>query len=314
MKKLAETGADWICISFGADMEEPNDPQIFWGETNPRMVTDDEIRRAISLARDNDLKVILKPVVNIRDGTWRSWVKFETPEGKTDIKAWDKWWADFRKFLLHYARIAQETGCEMFCLGCEMGSTEPFESRWRGLIAEIRKVYSGAVTYDTNHGNEDTVTWWDAVDVISISAYYPIGTDDVELALQDDLSKIPPSDSSVEALKRRLKPIKETICKVSREFNRPVFFIELGMCSAKGCSAAPWTHHQANMVYDGDEQSRFYQAMIETFWDEPWFIGFAWWDWPARLYSLERAKKHTGFCIYGKPAEQVVRQWYAKPR
>ena len=314
MKKLADTGANWVCISFGADMNEPNDPQIFWAEKNPRMATDDEIRRAIDLARRNNLKIVLKPVVNVRDGTWRSWIKFETNDGKKDSLAWDKWWSDFRQFLLHYARIAEETKCEMYCLGCEMGSTEPFENRWRSLIAEIRKVYSGVITYDTNHGEEDKVTWWDAVDVISISAYYPIGTDDVELALQDDLSKIPPSDSSLEALNRRLKPTKEIIRKVSKEFDRPVFFIELGVCSAKGCSAAPWTHNDPNMIYDGDEQRRFYQAMFETFWGEPWFIGFAWWDWPTWLYPAEKGQGNTSFCIYGKPAEQLVRQWYAKPR
>lgn len=278
------------------------------------MATDDEIRRAIDIARQNNLKIVLKPVVNVRDGTWRSWINFETSDGKKDMEAWDKWWADFRQFLLHYARIAEETDCEMYCLGCEMGSTEPFENRWRSLIADVRKAYRGVITYDTNHGEEDKVTWWDAVDVISISAYYPIGTDYIELALQDDLSKIPPSDTSLEALKRRLKPTKEIIRKVSKEFDRPVFFIELGVCSAKGCSAAPWTHNDPNMTYDGDEQRRFYQAMFETFWDESWFIGFAWWDWPTWLYPVEKAQGNTSFCIYGKPTEQLVRQWYAKPR
>jgi hypothetical protein len=118
----------------------------------------------------------------------------------------------------------------------------------------------------------------------------------------------------LEALKHRAKPIRETLRKVSKKFDRPILFIEVGVSSTKGFTAAPWTFRGFNKVYDGEEQSRFYQAMLETFWDEPWFIGFAWWDWPPRLYSLERAKKHTGFCIYGKPVEQVVRQWYAKPR
>jgi len=314
MKKLADTGANWVCISFAGEMDEPNNPQIFWADSDPCMVTDDEVRRAISLARQNNLKIILKPVVNVRDGTWRSWIKFETAEGEIDTQAWDKWWVNFRQFLLHYARIAEETGCEMYCLGCEMGSTEPFEDRWRSLIAEIRKVYSGAITYDTNHGEEANIKWWDAVDIIGISAYYPIGTNDAGLALRKGLSNVPPSDTTLEALKRRLKPVKQTLRRASKRFDRPVFFIELGMCSARGCSAAPWTHPNPDLIYDGEEQSRFYQAIIETFWDEPWFIGFAWWDWPANLYSLEEAKSDTGFCIYGKPAEQLVRQWYAKPR
>ena len=28
----------------------------------------------------------------------------------------------------------------------------------------------------------------------------------------------------------------------------------------------------------------------------------------------EDAKTDTGFCIYGKPAEKVVKEWYSKPR
>ena len=141
-----------------------------------------------------------------------------------------------------------------------------------------------------------------------------MGTDDVGLALKDDLSLVPPSDSSLEAIKRRWKPIKEKLRKLSKKFNRPILFIELGVCSAKGFSAAPWTHHQTGMQYDGGEQRRYYQATIETFWDEPWFIGFGWWAWPPNLYSLEEAGTHTGFCIYGKPAEQLVREWYKKQR
>ena len=314
MKKLAQTGANYVCISFGVEMEKPDEPKIFWADKNPRMVTDEEIRRAISLARQNNLKVILKPVVNVRDGTWRAQIKFNTPFGTEDRKAWDKWWADFRQMLLHYAKIAEETNCEMLCLGCEMGSTEKFEGRWRSLIAEIRQVYSGVLTYDVNHGMENNVKWWDALDIISLSAYYPVGTDDVLIALKDDLSKVPPSDTSLEALKRRWKQYKERLRKLSKKYDRPIFFIELGVCSAQGFSAAPWTHHQPGAIYDADEQKRYYQATIETFWDEPWFIGFTWWAWPPNLYSLEEAKTHTGFCIYGKPAEQVVRQWYEKPR
>ncbi len=313
MKKMTETGANWICISFAGLMDGPNTPTISWGDNEPCMVTDAEIRRAIDLARQNKLKIILKPTVNVKDGTWRGYIDFRTADGKTDTAAWDKWWGDFGKFLIHYAKIAEETKCEMLCLGCEMGTTERFVKEWRDEIAEVRKVYTGAITYNANHGNEDKVRWWDAVDIIGMSGYYPVGTDDVGKAMQD-LSKVPPEDSTVEALKKRWVPIKQKLRYVSRRFDRPLFFIEIGVCSARGFSAAPWTHPQKDVAYDADEQARFYQAVIETFWDEPWFFGFAWWDWPTPLYTLEDAKTDTGFCIYGKPAERIVRQWYAKPR
>ncbi len=314
MQKLAATNANWACLAFGAEMETFDSPRILWSVGNPKMVTDDEIRRAIRLARENGLKIILKPVVNVRDGTWRAWIKFEKEDGAKDQAAWENWWGDFRAMLIHYAEIARDTQCEMLCLGCEMEATEDSADKWRSLIADIRKVYPGVITYNANHGREDKIGWWDAVDVISISAYYPVGTDALDQALADDLSKVPPSDNSLAALKRRWLPRKKALAALSAQLNRPILFIELGVCSARGFSAAPWTHHQPMAVYDGDEQRRYYQATIETFWDEPWFIGFAWWAWEPQLYSLEEAKTDTGFCIYGKPAEKLVTEWYRKPR
>ncbi|MGA2172919.1 MAG: glycosyl hydrolase family 53 [Sedimentisphaerales bacterium] len=311
MKKLASIGANYICIAFGAEMNSPNDPQIFWAEPDANIVTDAEIRHAIELARKNNLKVILKPMVNIRDGTWRAEINFKTADGKTDTQTWDKWWANYGRFLLHYAKIAQETKCELFCLGCEMSSTERFVEQWRGLIAEVRKVYSGPITYNANHDNESKVKWWDAVDVIGMSGYYSVGIDPPP---RDPNAAKPKPDTSVEAMKKRWQPVKQKLKYVSRQFDKPVVFLEIGVCSAKDFAAAPWTHPQKDATYDGDEQARFYQAVMETFWDEPWFFGFVWWDWPVNLYTTEEAKTDTGFCIYGKPTEQIVRQWYAKPR
>jgi hypothetical protein len=312
MKKAAETNANWVCIAFGGEMMKPNDTTILWGEDDPCMVTDAEIRRSIELARKNNLKVILKPTVNVRDGTWRGFIQFKKPDGKTvDANAWGQWWDNYARFILHYAQIAKETNCEMLCLGCEMGTTEPFIDRWRSLIAEVRKVYPGAITYNANHGNEEKVRWWDAVDVIGMSGYYPVGADMNKP--NDDPCKVP-NDSSVEGMKKRWAPIKQRLKFVSERVNRPVFFIEIGVCSAKGNTSIPWQHPDKNAVYDADEQARFYQAVLETVWDEPWFFGFAWWDWPANLYSLEDAKTDSGFCIYGKPAEKVVKEWYSKPR
>jgi len=314
MKKLAETNSNWVCISFGADMDKPNVPEIHWGDSYSRMATDAEIKHAIQLARDNNLKVILKPVVNVYDGTWRAWIKFEDKPEKKNMTQWNKWWNNYRSFILHYAKIAEDTNCEMFCMGCEMESTEEFEIRWRNLLTEVRQIYGGPLVYNANHGREDKITWLDAVDVIGLSAYYPVGTDDVLTALKDDLSKIPPSDTSVESQKQRWIPIRQQLEQLSKKFNRPIFFIEIGLCNAKGCAAAPWTHEDPNMIYDAEEQSRFYQATVETFWNQPWFIGFTWWEWSAQLYDKDKAGTNIGFGIYGKPAEDVIRQWYKKDR
>jgi len=336
MRKLADTGADSVCIAFATTMRNAETPKFGWSDDNPRMVSDDEIRRAIQLARDNDLKVILKPVVNCRDGTWRAWIRFFRPvtdeeraagvtgeldpwggeptmrAGEvTDREQWERWWECYRGFLLHYARIAQEENVEVFCLGCEMNSTEAYKDRWRQIIAEVRDVYDGLLTYNANHGRERDVSWWDAVDFISVSAYYP-----VEPPEGETVEEATQRTTTVEEIVAQLKTVKDELAALSDKCNKPILFIETGVTSVRGCARYPWAHPDAE---DGDpidqqEQANYYQAMFEVFWDEPWFMGFAWWDWPARLYPKQSAANHRGFCIYGKQAEQVLRDWYAKPR
>ncbi len=78
------------------------------------------------------------------------------------------------EFILHAARLAEAEGCEMLCIGCEMVRADGQEAHWRALIADVREVYTGLVTYNCDKYQEDHVTWWDAVDVISSSGYYPI--------------------------------------------------------------------------------------------------------------------------------------------
>ena len=110
------------------------------------------------------------------------------------------------------------------------------------------------------------------------------------------------------------KPIRQELKQTSEKWKKPIFFIECGVCSAKGVSRTPWQHSSPELVYDGQEQADFYQAVFETFWDEPWFMGFTWWAWPPALYSCQDVEKQVNFEIYCKPAEDVVKKWYAKER
>ena len=78
------------------------------------------------------------------------------------------------KFQTHYAEIAQKEECDMLIAGCEMVMSEHREKEWREVIAAIRECYDGTVSYNTDKYQEDRVKWWDCVDVISSSGYYPI--------------------------------------------------------------------------------------------------------------------------------------------
>ena len=48
------------------------------------------------------------------------------------------------------------------------------QSCWRDLIATIRKVYSGTLTYAANFDNYEEVGFWSDLDMVGINAYFPL--------------------------------------------------------------------------------------------------------------------------------------------
>jgi hypothetical protein len=294
LRALASTGTEWISLSFAAHMKTKSSLEILYAENNDFMVSDREIRRAIKLAHECGFKIIVKPVVNCLDGAWRATINLETGN------AWEQWWQNYELFLLHYARIASETKCEMFCIGCEMRSTEQFSNRWRQIISKVRMIYKqGPIIYNVNHDNLESANWFDSVDIIGVSAYWPVSTE---------------QNTSLNNMLTSWEPIRERLSRLSCKWGKPILFIEIGVRSAKTCSMMPWDWEHNNLPYDGEEQARYYEAAFRTFWNEPWFIGFCWWDWKAQLYDRDKSKTNTDFCAYGKPAEEVLRKWYSKAR
>ncbi|MFA5292325.1 MAG: glycosyl hydrolase family 53 [Phycisphaerae bacterium] len=304
MKLMAQTNANSASIVFAIMMKTKSDAEILFDKTNPYMASDDDVRNAIRLSHANNMKVILKPTVNCHDGTWRA---------NIEPNDWNAWWKNYTDVMVHYAKLAQDTNCQAYCIGCEMVSAEDAEPQWRAMIAEIRKHYKGALVYNTNHGHEGKINWWDAVDIIGISAYYPVGTTNIAAALAEDINHID-NKSSIAQMKKNWEPIRQNLQKLAVKWNRPVLFAEIGVISTKGASAMPWEYRTHHQPYDADEQARYYQAALETFWDQPWFAGFAWWAWHSTLYSPEHATRDKGYCPYGKPAEKIVKSWYGKKR
>jgi hypothetical protein len=317
-------------------MKTYDTPEILYSAANPRMITDEELRHVVDVAREKGLRVIFKPVVNSADDVWRAWIRFfrpitheerasgitgefdpwgETPQMREgmvkDLAKWDQWWNDYTNYIVHYAKIAEEKQVPILCIGCEMNSTEEFEDKWRSLIAKVRGVYGGLITYDVNHGNEDKVKWFDDLDFISLSAYHAIPHADGR-----PLESPTETTTSLEELRAAMKPIRERLATVSAKWNKPILFIEAGVTPVRGCAHTPWAHvdEREDRPTDQAEQANYYQAMFETYWDEPWFMGWCWWDWPAQLYDKSDAATDRSFCVYGKQAEDVLRRWYAKDR
>lgn len=268
------TGADTVIFCPGAVQATAFTDQIDY--TGAATVSDEELLDMTRFARGLGLRVFWKPTVNCLDGTWRAHISFFDHEVPCEPK-WSCWFADYQAFQLHFAALAQQAGVECLILGCEMTQAEHREAEWRQLIAAVRCVYSGAVSYNCDKYGEEYVPWWDAVDVIASSGYYPIG--DIGCHL-------------------------DRIAHVARRYHKPVFFAEAGCMRVRGSAQEPnnWSLQGAP---DDGEQLRWYQALFSACADRPWFGGTALWDWP-----LEDPAAHSSYAFSRTPALACIRSAY----
>ncbi len=280
LKKLAEhTGADTVILALAALQKTAHSEHVDY--TGVHMPTDEEVIEMIHLARSLGLKVILKPMVNCEDGTWRAHINFFDKEVPCEPK-WPRWFESYTDFQLHYAKIAQDMKCEMLIVGCEMVQTQRKSKEWRELIKKVRQVYNGLISYNTDKYQEETVDWWDAVDVISSSGYYPIDAFDHEL---------------------------KRIYEVIKPYNKPFFFAEAGCMSSTGSSFVP-NNWELSGTVNLEEQKAYYEEMFKCCSQYEWVRGFGIWDWSTHLYAEDMACQDDKYGIYGKPACKVVKDFY----
>ena len=276
---IERTGANFIILVPNGLQETAQSEEICFD--SEATLGDDELISMIDYAHKKGLSVALKPTVNCKNGTWRAHINFFDKDVHCEPK-WSNWFAAYTKFQLHFAEIAEKTGCELFIAGCEMVMSERRSNEWRQLISDIRGVYHGPVTYNTDKYQEDMVSWWDCTDYICSSGYYPHGDWEQEL---------------------------DRIEAVVKKFNKPFFFAECGCMSTDNSWKAPndWSCQGDVNV---EQQAQWYEEMFEACKKRDWVGGFFLWDWMWKQYPLCAAETHKGYDIYGKPAEAVVKKYY----
>lgn len=247
-----------------------------------KTVSDWEIANLIDYAHKKGLRVILKPMINLTDATERAYINFFDNDVPFE-PSWSDWFENYTKFILHMAKIAAETGCSVFSIGCGLVQSERREAQWRDLISSVRKVYDGFITYNTDKFQEDRIKWWDAVNAISSSGYYS------QADLRIQLNRIG---------------------QVVKSYGKPFLFLEAGCPSRSGASVCPNNTKLCAPVSER-EQAEYFKTLFSITKDLPWFYGFGLWEWPKEVYSKSKARNDDSYCVYGKSAQEVISYEYA---
>jgi hypothetical protein len=288
LAELRAGGVEWLALTARWLQDERGSTGI---RPDPeRSPSDASLRRAIRLARGAGLRVLLKPQLDLRGQGWRGEIAFARE------KDWRTWLASYRAFLLHYAELAAEEGAEILCIGVELDGTRHRAGDWRALAGAARERFPGKLTYAANWGRETDVAFWDALDYVGVDAYYPLADG--------------PGRSS-ETLARAWAPHRERLARLAERTGKPVLLTEIGFRNVPFAASEPWEWQRAGAPAP-EEQARLYRAAVDALGGEPWLAGMFWWHWRVRPPADPAAD--IDYTPQGKPAWEVLRDFYSRPR
>ena len=288
LSRLQTLGVNWISVIPFGFQRTPSDRTIRWSGSR-FSETDERLRAVAAQAQERGISVMLKPHVWLRPPAW---VGMVAPRTEAD---WTAWSGSYRMFILHYAALASDAGIDALCIGNELKGTTHREREWRDLIAEIRAVYDGVLTYGAHADEVWTLPFWDALDYIGVSAYFALA------------NKPSPTRSEMVAA---WKPHVARLERLSARWDRPVLFTEFGYRSVDFAAQYPWKFDGTTPV-NLQLQADAYTAFFEAVWPKPWFAGVHWWKWRSSLD--DGGSSNDDFTPRSKPAEQVLERFYSKP-
>ncbi|MDB5570223.1 MAG: calcium-binding protein, partial [Hyphomicrobiales bacterium] len=264
------------------------------------MGTDAELLKSIADAQAQGLSVMLKPHVDSLDGIYRGDL------APADVAAW---FAGYKDMIVHYAAMAEAGGVSSLSIGCELQSLTgaQYQSYWQDIIATVRGVYHGELTYAADWAEAAHVSFWADVDVIGVNPYIPLATTTTP-TLQDlvDAWHSVPADMDVAHALNNLSPI-DFLHSLSVAYDKPLMLTEVGYRSVDGAAMSPgdWS---ATGVVDEAEQAMLYDALFQVFSERggDWFRGVELWNWEPTT----NPDQPTGFTPQGKEALQVISDWF----
>lgn len=282
LRELKTLGVNWISITpFGFHRGEP---AISFGGSRV-WETDESLAAVTKQAHELGLKVMLKPHV---------WGRGElSMETWTDAQ-WRAWFDDYRRFVEHYATIARDAKVDAFSIGNEQKVSSRNEQEWRAIIARVRAIYKGPVTYGANWDEVFDVKFWDALDFIGVSAYFPL---------------VDSPGPTRQELVAAWQPWLEKLEALSGEWQKPVVFTEIGYRSSDHAAWRQWELKRDAPV-NLDAQRAAYEAFFEAVWPQPWFGGAYPWKWQS--YPNHSGPQNNDYFLDNKPAEEVVRARYGR--
>ena len=283
LSRLSRMAVDSVSVIPYAFSRTAQSPDIRFVHRSPRGETDESTVRAVADARALGMTAMVKPQIWIGGGAFVGTIAMKSAAD------WAKWFAAYRRFVVHHAIVAEASGAALFCVGTELSSTEARDAEWRGTIAAVRRATGAPLLYASNWAaGAAKVGFWDALDAIGVDFYDPLSTD---------------PDASDAALVEGVRRAARPLARIAASTGRPVVFAEAGYPPAKGAWTAPHDEDSPR-AFSPEDAARSIRAVFTALENEKWWKGVYWWK--AFSDGRDAGPGDRSFNFLGRPAGEAI--------
>lgn len=237
--------------------------------------------------KKRNIKIMIKPQLWVSRGLYTGYIDLESEE------EWRILEDSYEDFILEFAEIAQKMNADILCIGTEL---EKFVAKrpayWNRLIAKIKKIYTGKLTYAANWDEFKRVPFWGDLDFIGVDAYFPLSDKKTPTVLD---------------FENGWKPHKASIKEIQQKFNKPILFTEFGYRSIDFNGKKPWESNRVEGSVNLEAQKNATQAIYNQFWKEDWFAGGFIWKWYHNHEDVG-GENNNRFTPQNKPTEALLKK------
>ena len=245
-------------------------------------IPDDDFRQCCRLTLAAGLSFGVKPHIGLLNGQ---------PRAATDPADRESWKGNYLDFILHYAEIAATEGAAIFCVGTELSILSADTELWAEVIAAVRNVYDGPLTYSPTPQEALSVRFWDRLEFIGVNAYFPLSKKEAPL-LADFLFA--------------WGYWNQMLRDLSRAYDRPLLLTEIGYINRRGAAADPGNYRLPGPP-DERLQADLYRAALMAARESDVVSGMFWWQWELNDVG---GPGNVDYTPRGKLAENVLGEFW----
>ncbi len=276
----SQVGACWIEMPVLFYQQSLTSTTVIAGPSTPTLAS---FSYGVRLAHALGYQIFVTPLIDV-EGTqsWSGSIYFSTYQEE------QQWFESYWQILKPYATVAAQNGAGQISIGTEyewLQKNAP-DDLWNTLIANIRSVFPGMITYDMNWTTlQDAPRLWmrnPTLKTIGVSAYLP---------LIDIRSHVDPTQ--IFSLWR--DTVRQALDVFATTLGKPVLISEIGYRNSADALYHSW-ESTSTAPTDPQEQAAACDAALANVISDTHILGIFFWGWDDV----------GAFNLVGQPAVKVI--------